>query len=44
MHQIQKVNDVNFFKKLASWVSQYCLNEENIIIVGDFNSSYVAKN
>ena len=32
-----------FFKKLASWISQYCLNEENIILAGDFNSSHKAK-
>jgi exonuclease III len=32
-----------FFKKLASWTSQYCLNEENIL-AGDFTSSHKAKN
>lgn len=40
MHKVNKCN----FLKLASWVSHYCLNDGNIINVGDFNSSYTAIN
>ena len=28
---------VNVFKKVAKWISQYAMNEENLILVGDFN-------
>lgn len=30
---------VSFFKKVSKWISMYCMNENNIILVGDFNCS-----
>lgn len=28
---------INFFEKVAKWISQYAMNEEFLIFVGDFN-------
>lgn len=30
---------VSFFKNVSNWISMYCMNENNIILVGDFNCS-----
>ena len=30
-------NRIDFFKRLKSWISQYALNDNNLLIVGDFN-------
>lgn len=28
---------VSFFKKVLKWIIMYCINENNMIFVGDFN-------
>lgn len=34
---------INFYKKVAKWISLYAMNEENLIFVGELTVAYKIK-
>ena len=35
---------VDFFRKVSKWIAKYSMNDENVILVGDFNCNILKDN